>query len=287
MRKFHSKPTLRINGNKAINNNNPKYFKKNNFNIKKLGYKTMTNFKELTKINENSEENSNQKYQFQNIGYGMIQNSRKIYSSGPGTPHTKNTEKSRYRNIDRTFIKGNKTESFINKVIYKKKMELENEKNSNSRTFKFNKNNDEKFEKNKIIQIKNNNNRIKNIKGIYNTDRKNSSLNLCIELDIINEQNNKIHNDNILVKNKKEDTKEVNHIRKTIDDNRRNKELIINDNKLKKGNRNILKRQHSNILICGIRGGNLKEIQNKLNDIKNSENSDKKNKKIIIIITFK
>ena len=82
-----------IENNKKINNNLKTNIKRN-LNVKKLGNRTLTNFR----INDEKKEDYSQK---QNKFENFIKNNNII--KGPATPRGRMREKIRDKNIDKTF----------------------------------------------------------------------------------------------------------------------------------------------------------------------------------------
>ena len=127
--KFRSKAVFGIIENNKKNNNNLKANIKTNANIKKMGNRTLTNFR----LNEDKKENKSQIF-----AYNTAQNFRKNNNKkGPGTPRERGKVKIRGKNIDKTYNqkeKINLVDSFTNRASNTKKIEYVYEKNNHSKT---------------------------------------------------------------------------------------------------------------------------------------------------------
>ena len=290
--KFKSKAVFGMIENNKKNNNIKTNLKPNN-NMKKLGNRTLTNFR-LTE--EKKEEISQKQNKFQTIVNNTAQNFRKNINmkKGPITPRGLMNEKIRDKNIDKTFIQNNKMnlDSFMNKENKTKKIEYVYEKNVHSKTIILNPLSDideriEKYTWNKTKKI------IKNreIKGaIYKNDKKSAFVKLNYQLDKINEKNNKLNNNKNIGKEKESNETQVANIVKLVDNVNQNLNKILSENKnikknfIKEGNKNLKnekildKKQQNNskILINAIKYTNIKDTD-KENIIQNNKNIEIKN----------
>ena len=282
---FKSKAVFEmIENNKKINNNLKTNIKRN-LNVKKLGNRTLTNFR----INDEKKEDYSQK---QNKFQNFIKNNNII--KGPATPRGRMREKIRDKNIDKTFSQIGKMnlESFATKVNNSKKIEYVYEKNIHSHTIILNPllGIDERIEKynwNKNKKI----NKNKQIKGaIYKNGKKSAFIKINNQLDKINDKSNKPNSINKIIDKEKESSEtQVANIVKLVDNLNQNLNKILSENTntkksfIKKGNKiiksekNIEKMEQnvSKISLNAIKNVDIKDVnrENNLkdNNIKNKE----------------
>ena len=243
---------------------------KTNIIIKKMGNRTLTNFR----LNEDKKDNK-----IQNIAYNTAQNFRKNNNKKrPGTPKGKGKAKIREKFIDKSFNQNEKfnlVDSFTNKATKTKKIEYVYERNNHSKTLILNSLYDIDERKERYIWNKNKNiNKNKEIKGIlYKKDKKIAFSNLNNQLDKVNEEDEKknqvINNNKIVDRNKELKNKvDVANINKLVDDV--NQDITNTLSKIQKKdfikekNKNldsIEKNQKTNtrILINAIKDVNIKE----------------------------
>jgi hypothetical protein len=298
--KFRSKATLTIvDTNKKKVNNNVKILKKMNTNIRKLGNRTMINFR--TNDNESTEDNISQKYtKFQNFANNTTQNFRKNNNKQIlETPKGKVKEKMKNKNLDKTFnqISRNTISDFYNKNNKMKKNEYIDEKNLQSRSLIFNPLPDieEKTErKTWNNMIKKN---PKNFKGmLYKNDKKTLLAKLNSQLDTIDEKNKKTNYNKTQTqaKNKeRESNEQVENIVKLVDivNQNVNKLLTENQNKKKmpvkegnnKINKIIEKTKNSKALVNAIKDVSInKKEDNKDDNQKITEEKTENKKKDLV-----
>ena len=291
--KFKSKAVFGIIENNKKINNNLKTNLKENLNVKKLGNRTLTNFR----LNDEKKEDYSQKQKkFQNLANNASQNFIKNNNiiKGPATPRGRMREKIRDKNIDKTFSQNCKMslESFVTKANNTKKIEYVYEKNIRSHTIILNplSDIDEKIEKNnwnknKIINKK------KEIKGaIYKNDKKSAFVKMSNQLDKTNEKNNKLNNINKIIDKEKESNEtQVANIVKLVDNLNQNLNKILSENtnakksfikegnKINKSEKNIEKMEQNvnKITFNAIKDVDIKDVdrENNLkdNNIKNKE----------------
>ena len=298
--KFRSKATLTtVDTNKKKVNNNVKILKKMNTNIRKLGNRTMTNFR--TNDNESTGDNTSQKYmKFQNFANNTTQNFRKNNNKQIlDTPKGKVKEKIKNKNLDKTFnqISRNTISDFYNKNNKKKKNEYTDEKNLQSRSLVFNPLPDieERTERktwNNMIR-KN----PKNLKGmLYKNDKKTLLAKLNGQLDTIDEKNNKTNYNKTQTQTKnkeRESNEQVENIVKLVDivNQNVNKLLTENQNKkkmpLKEGNNKINKiiekTKSSKALLNAIKEVNISKKEDHKNENKKitEEKTENTNKELV------
>jgi hypothetical protein len=295
--KFRSKATLTIvDTNKKKVNNNVKILKKMNTNIRKLGNRTMINFR--TNDNESTEDNISQKYtKFQNFANNTTQNFRKNNNKQIlETPKGKVKEKMKNKNLDKTFnqISRNTISDFYNK---NNKMKYIDEKNLQSRSLIFNPLPDieEKTErKTWNNMIKKN---PKNLKGmLYKNDKKALLAKLNSQLDTIDEKNKKTNYNKTQTqaKNKeRESNEQVENIVKLVDivNQNVNKLLTENQNKKKmpvkegnnKINKIIEKTKNSKALVNAIKDVSINKKEDNKDDNQKitEEKTENKNKDLV------
>lgn len=298
--KFKRKTALGIVDNIKKNNNNIKRNINANLN-KKLGNRTLTNFRLIGEIKE---ENTNQKTKFQNYAYGTAQNFRKInHKQEFVTPREMGKVKVREKKLERSMSQNTKLslESFTKKANFIKKIGEFHERTKYSNFSNTLPNIDEKIEQNSLNNNKkiNKNQQFKSI--IYKKDKKLAFENLNNQLDKENEKKNKdiknletnekqvkdidkiVNNVNLLVNNLDKNFYKNQNIKKIINDVNQNnkierkpyysskvliknaiKETIIQDIETNKENQNLVNHNDND-------NNNENKI---LNEIKKKENND-------------
>ena len=292
--KFRSKAVFGIIENSKKNNNNLKTNVKTNKIMKKMGNRTLTNFR----LNENRIENKSQIISYNTVNKLRKQNNTKV----PDTPRGRGNVKIRDKNIDKTFSHKEKislVDSFINKANSTKKIEYVYEKNNHSKTLILNSlyDIDERKEKYMWNKTKNNNNKNKDIKGIiYKRDKKMAFTNLNNQLDkvkeVIDKKNQVINNNKILDKNKelkiKAEVADINKLVDLVDSASRGVNRTLSEihkkEFIKEKNKNLEsteKKQKTNtkILINAIKDVNIKENETNEKDNKNTDKNKNYNNK--------
>ena len=291
--KFRSKAVFGIIESSKKNNNILKTNVKTNMAVKKMGNRTLTNFR----LNENRIENKSQI-----ISYNTANKLRKNNNiKGPDTSRGSGNVKIREKKMDKTFSQKEKiglVDSFTNKATSTKRIEYVYEKNNHSKTLILNSlyDIDERKEKYMWNKTKNNNNKNKDIKGIiYKRDKKMAFTNLNNQLDKVNEVNEKknqvINNNKIIDKNKelkiKAEVADINKLVDLVDSASRGVNRTLSEihkkEFIKEKNKNLEstdKKQKTNtkILINAIKDVNIKENEENEKDNNNIENKNFNNK---------